>query len=143
MSEALSQEEMISTLNDRLGQVMQAVEKDEKLRTGGNGRLLAEMANLLDQSDGAEITAEDWENHELAWQAHVAEAREAVVAGLAQIMLAFEAMARHEPEKITPEIAERLLWWQNEGGRESFLGELPIEVRRRLEEEASKLPKRE
>ena len=59
------------------------------------------MANLLEQSDAGEITADDWENHELAWQAYVTQTREAVVEGSAQIMLAIEAMARHEPEKIT------------------------------------------
>ncbi len=143
MSEPLTQREMTSTLRDRAAKVMQAVKKNEKLCTQSNARLLAEMANLLDRSEGGEITADEWEDHELAWQAYVAQTREAVVEGSAQIMLAFEAMARHEPEKITPEIAEKLDWWQNQGGRESLLGELPIEVRRRLEEAASKLPRRE
>ena len=89
-----------------------------------------------------EISADEWEDHELAWQANVARLRQEVVAGSARIMLAFEAMAKHEPNKITPEIAKELYWWQHEGGREAFLSELPIARRRALEEEARQYPKK-
>lgn len=40
----------------------------------------------------------------------MAETRQAVVKGAAEIMPAIEAMARHEPEKITPDLAQELHW---------------------------------
>ena len=106
------------------------------------GRLLADIANLLDEIEAGPITQSRWEDHELRWQGHVTDLRGNLVASMGKIMLAFEAMAKHEPEKITPEVAKLLYWWQNENGREESLGELPIERRRALEEAARKLPKR-
>lgn len=106
------------------------------------GRLLANIANLVDEIEAGLVTEDRWTDHELRWQEHVTDLRQSLVESTAEIMLAFEAMAKHEPAKITPGIAEQLGWWHAEG-REQLLGELSLEVRRRLEAEAAKLPKRD
>jgi hypothetical protein len=136
MTTPMSQTEMMEALAARAQKIL----SDESARDRDSGRILAEIANLLDKGQAEEISAEEWEDHELAWQANVARLRAEVVAGSAKIMLAFESMARHAPGQITPVIAQQLHWWQN-GGRESFLSELPIERRRALEEEARQWPK--
>ena len=140
--EVPNRSEMAALLNERANAVIYAVTNDAEARTTSNAQLLAEIANLGDQLRAGEVSASAWEDHELSWQAYVARAREAMVATTAKVIMAFEAMAKHEPEKITPEIAEKLRWWQN-GGREEWLGELPLERRRALEEEASTLPRRD
>lgn len=139
-----SREEMSEILRDRAERVMEAVKRDEAVRTGSTGRFLAEMANLLDQLvAGQGIAAAEWQDHELAWQAYVAERREALVAATSRTMLSLEAMARDKPETVTPDLAKELHWWQEEGGREEWLGQLPLETRRALEEEAKKWPLKE
>lgn len=133
-----STKEMLKILADRAQKLLDEKSPKDAMR----GRLLADIANLVDEIEAGPVTEERWADHELRWQEHVTDLRQAVVEGSARVMLAFEAMAKHEPSKITPEIAEELNWWRS-GGREQFLGELPLEVRRRLEAEAAKLPNRE
>ena len=138
MTTLMSQAEMMEVLAVRAQKIL----KDESARDRDSGRILAEIANLLDKGEADGISADEWGDHELAWQANVARLRAEVVAGSAKIMLAFESMAKHAPDKITPAIAEQLRWWQKEGGRESLLSELPIERRRALEDEARQWPKK-
>src|SRR5947209_3477628 len=101
---APSSDEMLSILVDRANKVMDYVKRSEEARDARMGRFLAGIANLIDQAKVGQVSAEEWQDHELAWQAHVARVRSELVARTSKVMLAFEAMAKYEPEKITPEI---------------------------------------
>jgi hypothetical protein len=57
-----------------------------------------------------------------------------------EMIAALESLTAEELNKITPELAQQLFWWQSEGGREILLSELPIERRRALEKEARENP---
>jgi hypothetical protein len=124
---------MFAILLHRFRLITQRVKEDEREQTVRNARSLALMSSLIEQIKVRDITAEDWEDHELGWQAHLAETRAALVESMSKMMLSLEAIARREPEKVSPALQEELHWWQDKGGRESMLGELSIEVRRRLE----------
>lgn len=139
MSDQLSQVEMLEILADRADKLLDPKSPKDEMR----GRLLGEMANLVEQSETSPITPEQWQDHELRWQEHLADLRLNMVSSMSEVMLAFEAMAKHEPEKLKADAAKLVGWWLKEGGREQCLGELPLEVRRTLEENAAKLPKRE
>ena len=133
MSAHRSQGEMFATLLHRFRLITQRVKEDEREHTLRNARSLALMCSLIEKIKIRDITAEDWEDHEMEWQAHLAEARAALVESMSKMMLSLETIARREPERVSPALREELHWWQAMGGRESMLGELPIETRRRLE----------
>jgi len=129
----LSQGEMFATLLHRFRLITQRVKEDEREQTVRNARSLALMSSLIEKIKVRDITPEDWEDHELEWQAHLAETRAALVESMSKMMLSLETIARREPQRVSPALREELHWWQDKGGRESMLGELPIETRRRLE----------
>ena len=140
MSAQLSQGKMFAILLHRFRLITQRVKEDEREQTVRNARSLAMMSSLIEKIKVRDLTEEDWEDHELEWQAHLAETRAALVESMAKMMLSLEVIARREPEKVSPALRKELYWWQDAGGRESMLGELPIEVRRKLER---KRPRRE
>lgn len=125
---------MLSTLDHRAGVVTNWAKKN-KAQDSSLARFVAGIANLIDQTLLDEVTCDEWDDHELAWQAYVARLRSELVFHVSKVMIAIEKMAKREPEKITPEIAKQLYWWKTDGGRESLLSELPIEQRRALERE--------
>jgi hypothetical protein len=127
---------MIEVLAGRVAKATANVQKNEKARTAAMGRFLAGMANLADRLELGEVPQTDWEDHELAWQSYVSDLRIEVVRLSAKAMLALEAVERDEPGTLSGDAAEQLYWWLEEGGREQYLGQLPIEVRRKLEAEA-------
>ncbi len=88
------------------------------------------------------LTAEAWEQYQLHWQAYIGEFKRTNYRLGAHMMLAFEFERRTNPEKIArnPEAIRLLHWWLDEGGREDYLGKLPIADRRALEERASRWP---
>lgn len=138
MNSRLSQAEMVETLVDRSKKLLDAKSPKDAMR----GRLLAEIANLLDSAQVRPITPSEWEDHELRWQEHAADLRRALVDSMAHLMLGIEALARAEPGRITAELAELLVWWQGENGREQTLSELPLERRKELEAEAATYPRK-
>ena len=139
MSEPLSQVDMLETLSDRADKLMD----DKSPKDAMRGRLLGEIVNLIEQTQTHPISVEQWEDHELRWREHVADLRLNMVKAMAEVMLSLEAMARHEPDKVTPDAAKLVEWWVKEGGREQCLSELPVEARRTLEANAARLPKRD
>lgn len=86
-----------------------------------------------------------WETHELSWIARTAQTQGEIVRGAARIMLAFEGFRARNPLYGAghPELEELFEWWLHQGGREEFLGQLPLEQRRALEKKAQERSERD
>ena len=110
-----------------------AVDNDQSTPADKRWRLLAEIAELGKRARDGGIPREDWENHELNWIVYCAKLRKNLVSALAQAMMQAEKASESEEREMSEEMRQALYWWQNEGGREEFLGELPIDERRVLE----------
>ena len=98
--------------------------------------LLSQFDSLERQLRAGGLASADWEDHELHWQAHASNLRTEVVANTALAMLAFEDLAREDPTKFDGDenVTGLLHWWLHEGGREQYLGSIPIAERQRLEQ---------
>ena len=79
-----------------------------------------------------------WDQLEFHWLAHTAELRRSIVRQCAHIMLAFEDIARTDPDHFRdqPDMLKMLHWWRVEGGREEYLSQITLEDRRDLESQA-------
>jgi hypothetical protein len=94
---------------------------------------LEELTEALLTPD--EWPEETWQEHELHWQAHGTELRRRLVVDCIYVMICFDTEDTRKPERYAGNVGvwELLHWWREQGGRQSHLGELPLEERRRLE----------
>ncbi len=128
----------------RQGKLLKALQRrrrailDAQGRKGGEGAgdetmLLAQIEELERLLSAAEELSAQ---HELHWRAHGAELRRRLVHDLTYIMIAFDTEDTRKPDRyiLNPGVLELLHWWREEGGREEYMGELPLQDRRRLEE---------
>jgi len=99
-------------------------------------RLLAQLDAMEKQLIDGEVPVEEFEQFELHWSAHVADLQREILRRSAHIMLAFEDMEREDPNHFANDdnAKELLHWWRNEGGREEFMGSIPLEERKKREE---------
>jgi hypothetical protein len=113
----------------------EAVERDGITPLAGKERLLREIVEIGGRARDGGVPCEDWETHELNWTAYCSDLRRNVVRQLSTLLLQCEQIDDVRPHTIDAgdEMKQIMHWWQNEGGREEFLSELPIEERRALE----------
>ena len=126
-------EEVLGEVRRRRGVLRDARGAD----VGDEALLERQLAELeRDLGGSGPFPDENWEQHELHWNAHAAELRRSMVRQTAHIVMAFEDMRRKNPVfgVCDPAMEKILSWWMDEGGREEFLGSITIEERRALEE---------
>ncbi len=103
----------------------------------GDEDLLRRQLNGIEQALYAgELPDEQWEQHQMHWLAHCADQVRGLIRRSAELMLVFEDMERQEPEVFAKEqsVRELLHWWRDDGGREEYLGQIPLTERQELEE---------
>lgn len=124
--------------------MLAAVEQRRASLAGGLDSPVGDEGLLRRQLDGIEqalyagrIPEDQWEQHQLHWMAHCADQVRILVRRSAELMLVFEDMERKEPEVFSREhaVRELLEWWRSEGGREEYLGQIPLSERQALEEQ--------
>jgi hypothetical protein len=124
--------------------MLEAVEQRRAALVGGLDSPVGDEGLLRRQLDGIEqalyagyLPEDQWEQHQLHWMAHCADQVRVLVRRSAELMLVFEDMERKEPEVFLREhaVRELLEWWRNDGGREEYLGQIPLVERQALEEQ--------
>lgn len=124
--------------------MLEAVGQHRTSLLGGMHSPVGDEGLLRRQLDGIEqalyagrLPADLWEQHQLHWVAHCADQIRVLVRRSAELMLVFEDMERQEPDVFARELAMRdlLEWWRKEGGREEYLGQIPLVERQELEEQ--------
>src|SRR3982751_6043269 len=108
-----------------------AVRDDSSTHPRERRRLLTEIVELSNRARDGGVPREDWENHQLNWIAYCASLRRNLVRAFAQALMNCEHDAN--VDDLSLDMRQLLYWWQNEGGREELLGELPIDERHALE----------
>jgi hypothetical protein len=131
-AQKLSRAEMLAAVVDYRERL-----KSSALNSDGV-RLLAQLDAMEKQLIDGEVPAAEFEQFELHWSAHLADLQREIFCRSAHLMLAFEDMEREDPNHFAnDDNAKQLLyWWRNEGGREEFMGSIPLEERKKLEEMA-------
>jgi len=106
-----------------------------KAKVGHEAEMLRQLADLEQTLLDQNVSRQAWEQHELLWCVYQAELRRVVVKMSAQALMTFDDIERCEPGslKLDAQMLELLRWWREDGGREKYLSELPIEERRALE----------
>lgn len=120
-----------------VGQRRAALASELDSPVGDEGLLRRQLDGIEQALYAGKIPEEQWEQHQLHWMAHCADQIRILIRRSAELMLVFEDMERTEPEVFAREHAVRdlLQWWRYEGGREEYLGQLPLVERRELEEQ--------
>ena len=113
----------------------EALERDQVTAIAERERLLREIIELGGRARDGGVPRDDWDTHELNWLAYCSDLRRNVVRQLAALLIHCEQIDDARPHTVNAgdEMKQIMSWWQNEGGREEFLAELPIEERRALE----------
>jgi hypothetical protein len=99
--------------------------------------LLREIVEIGGRARDGGVAREDWETHEFNWIAYCSGLRRHLVRNLAALLIDCERIEDARPRTIDlgEQIKQVMHWWQNEGGREEFLSELPCGDREALEQQ--------
>jgi len=128
----MTRAEMLAAVIDHRDRLKKQSDNEE------SRRLLAQLDALERRLIDGDVPTEDWEQFELHFQAYLADLMRQIRRQSAHFMLAFEDMELENPRVFDgdEEVQGLLRWWREEGGREQFLGGIPLEERRELEKKA-------
>lgn len=132
----LSKAEILDEVERRLDLLDGYAENKRYQPVGDEADLRVQLEELTDALLTPDEWPEElWQEHEWHWQAHRAELRRRLVVDCSYAMICFDTEDTRKPERYAGNagVWELLHWWREQGGREEYLGELPLAERQRLE----------